>query len=290
MNLLKAGLYNADEITTVSPQYAEEVKTQEYGCGLDNVLCERVSDFTGILNGIDTDIWNPSKDQFLSADEKYSIFDITGKAKAKETLQKEFGLPLIAEKPLIGMITRLDEQKGIWELFDRKCGYVWNIFREMEVQMVILGSGKQWCEEEIRKLDSKLNDFKAKICFDEKLAHLIEAGSDFYLMPSRFEPCGLNQIYSLAYATLPIVSRRGGLVNTVINYDETKGTGTGFMFNEVTPQAIYDTVGWAVSTWYDRPHHIKSMRNQAMQQNYSWEKSASAYLLIYNEAIKAFKP
>ena len=137
-----------------------------------------------------------------------------------------------------------------------------------------------------RSLASRLPNFKAHIGYSEELSHLIEAGADFFLMPSRYEPCGLNQMYSLVYGTLPIVRRTGGLADTVENYDETKGTGTGFMFDDLTPRAIYDTVGWAVWAWYNHPEQIEVMRQRAMKQDFSWEKSAKKYIALYEEALK----
>jgi starch synthase len=147
--------------------------------------------------------------------------------------------------------------------------------------MVLLGSGESWCEHEVMSLSSRLSNFKARIGYSENLSHLVEAGSDFFLMPSRYEPCGLNQMYSLAYGTLPIVRSTGGLADTVVNYNEETGAGTGFMFNDLTPQAIYNTVGWAVWTWYNRREQIEEMKLRGMKQDFSWEKSAKKYEAIY---------
>jgi starch synthase len=282
MNLLKAGLHSADALNTVSSRYAEETKTADYGCGLDSVLRARAADYLGILNGIDTETWSPSTDSFLTIDTRYSAQDMSGKARAKEALQKAFGLPVNDKVPLIGMITRLTDQKGVRGLFDHQNGSVWQIFHDMEVQMVVLGTGDTWCENEVRLLDSKLINFKAKIGYDEKLAHLIEAGSDLYLMPSEYEPCGLNQMYSLNFGSLPIVRNTGGLADSVQNYNQYTGEGTGFMFDDITPSAIYNTVGWAVWAWYNCRNHIEAMRLRAMKQNFSWEKSAKKYADLYD--------
>jgi starch synthase len=159
----------------------------------------------------------------------------------------------------------------------------------MNLQVVLLGTGEAWCEHEITSLASRLPNFKAHIGYSEKLSHLVEAGSDFFLMPSRYEPCGLNQMYSLVYGTLPIVRRTGGLVDTVVNYNEEKGKGSGFMFDDLTPEAIYDTVGWAVWAWYNRPEHIKSMRQEAMKQDFSWERSAKKYVELYEKTMKKLR-
>ncbi|MCL2478352.1 MAG: glycogen synthase, partial [Treponema sp.] len=258
MNMLKAALWSADSLNTVSRRYAEETKTQVYGSRLDGVLRYRSADYRGILNGIDTNIWNPKKDKLIP--ETYSAANLAGKAKAKEALQNMFGLDVNPEVPLIGIITRLTEQKGVGELFGPGYGSVFSICRDMNLQMVILGAGASWCENEIRSLTSRLPNFRAHIGYSEKFSHMIEAGSDFYLMPSRYEPCGLNQMYSLNYGTIPIVRNTGGLADTVENYNQDTGSGTGFMFDDTTPRAIYNTVGWAVWAWYNRRNHIEQMR------------------------------
>ncbi|MDR0316306.1 MAG: glycogen synthase GlgA [Treponema sp.] len=285
LNMLKAGLYSADKINTVSPNYAEETKIQAHGFRLDGVLRYRSADYSGILNGIDTAVWNPAKDKYIP--QKYSAKDMEGKAKAKEALQREFGLPPNAKVPIVGMVTRLTEQKGVGDLFGPAYGSAWSICRDMDLQMVILGSGDPWCEYEIGSLASRLSNFRAKIGYSEEISHLIEAGSDFFLMPSRYEPCGLNQMYSLAYGTLPIVRRTGGLADTVENYSETSGSGTGFMFEDLTPSAIYNTVGWAVWAWYNRPKHIEAMRLRGMKMDFSWEQSAQKYIELYEKEIEA---
>ena len=283
MNMLKAGLYSADKLNTVSPNYAEETKTQAHGFRLDSVLSYRADDYSGILNGIDYSVWNPAKDKLIP--ETYSVKDMSGKAKAKEMLQKEFGLPRDPNVPVIGMVTRLTDQKGVGELFGPTYGSAWSICRDMDLQMVLLGSGEHWCENEILSLASRLSNFKAKIGYSEELSHLIEAGSDFFLMPSRYEPCGLNQMYSLVYGTLPIVRKTGGLVDTVENFNETTGEGTGFMFDQLNPSSIYNTVGWAVWAWYNRRDVIEKMRKRGMSQDFSWESSAQKYIEMYKEAI-----
>ncbi|MCL2880361.1 MAG: glycogen synthase, partial [Treponema sp.] len=262
LNLLKAGLYSADKVNTVSPNYAKETQTAGLGFRLDGVLRYRQADYSGILNGIDTDIWNPATDTLIP--ELYSVQNMAGKKKAKQELQKEFGLAFDPKLPVFGMITRLTDQKGVGELFGPGYGSAWSICRDMNLQLVLVGTGESWCENEINSLSSRLSNFKAKITYSEKLSHLIEAGADFFLMPSRYEPCGLNQMYSLAYGTLPIVRKTGGLIDTVENYDEETGKGTGFMLDDLTPSAIFNTVGWAVWAWYNKPHHIDAMRRAGM--------------------------
>jgi starch synthase len=282
MNLLKAGLYSADKLNTVSPNYAEETKTYDQGFRLDGTLRYRSADYQGILNGIDTDVWNPETDRLLP--QPYGVRDMSGKARAKAALQKEFGLPENPDLPVIGMVTRLVGQKGVGPLFGPAYGSAWSICRDMDLQFVLLGTGEAWCENELRSLSDSLPNFKAKISYSEKLSHLIEAGSDFFLMPSQYEPCGLNQMYSLTYGSLPIVRNTGGLADTVSNYVETSGEGTGFVFNDLTPQAIYNTVGWAVWAYYNRREHLEAMRLRGMAQNFSWETSAKLYAALYESA------
>ncbi|MDR1287545.1 MAG: glycogen synthase [Treponema sp.] len=281
MNLLKAGLYSADRLNTVSPNYASETMTGELGFRLDGVLRYRSADYSGILNGIDDSVWNPGKDPYLK--DHYTADNMAGKAKAREALQKEFSLPPGKNFPIIGMVTRLTGQKGVGELFGPGYGSAWSICRDMDLQMVLLGSGEAWCENEVMSLSSRLSNFKAKKGYSEDLSHLVEAGSDFFLMPSRYEPCGLNQMYSLVYGTLPIVRNTGGLADTVENFNQETGSGTGFMFDDLTPQAIYNTIGWAVWAWYNRREQIDAMRIRGMRQDFSWEKSAKKYAEIYGE-------
>jgi len=308
MNMLKAGINTADKLNTVSPHYAWETQTPQHGFRLDGTLRYRYADYTGILNGIDDTIWNPEKDMYIP--EKYSHKDManalalyeksekngkknikllsnTGKGKAKEALQRKFNLPLNPEVPIIGMVTRLTEQKGVGEVFGPAYGCAWSLCQDLNIQMVILGSGEPWCENEIKSLSYRLSNFKALIGYSEEESHLIEAGSDFFLMPSRYEPCGLNQMYSLAYGTLPIVRNTGGLVDTVQNFNQDLGTGTGFMFDDLTPAAIYNTVGWAIWAYYNRRSQIETMRITGMKQDFSWEKSAKKYIEMYESARTA---
>lgn len=218
LNFLKAGITTADKITTVSPTYAEEIKRPDFGFNMDGLLNYRSHDLSGILNGIDYDDWNPETDKYLTPD-NYSAEKISGKAAVKKKLQKRMGLKVNQKTPLVGIVSRLVDQKGIRELFEPGSGAVYSVCRDMDVQFAILGSGDVWCEIELSELSEKLPNLSVNIGYDNALAHMIEAGSDFFLMPSRYEPCGLNQIYSLVYGTLPIVRRTGGLADTVENYD-----------------------------------------------------------------------
>lgn len=283
INFLQAGLSCADMITTVSPTYAHEIQTPEGGFGLDGLLRVRSDVVRGIVNGVDLDTWNPKTDKLIPAN--FSVGDLGGKAVCKAALQKEFGLPVRPDVPVIGMIGRLVKQKGIAEVFAPTYGSIYSICATMDVQFAIIGTGEKWCEDEINALQSKLPNLRARIGYSEKMSHLIEAGSDFFLMPSQYEPCGLNQMYSELYGTLPIVRRTGGLADTVENYNEQTGDGTGFMFDSLTPGAIYDTVGWAVWAYYNKKDHIAKMQSRAMQKDFSWKLSCDRYLDVYREAL-----
>jgi len=283
MNLLKAGINCADRVNTVSPTYARETLSQQGGFRLDSVLRYRGEAYTGILNGIDTDVWNPKTDKYIPA--AYSVKDMKGKATAKEALQRRYGLHETPAVPVIGMVCRLTDQKGIGELFGPAYGSAYSFCRDMDIQFVFLGSGEGWAEHEISSLSSRLSNFRAYIGYDEEISHLIEAGSDFFLMPSRYEPCGLNQLYSLNYGTIPIVRNTGGLADTVQNYNQETGEGTGFMFDYLSPNSIYDTVGWAVWAWYNKKKDIEAMRSRGMTQDFSWKKSALEYVELYRKAL-----
>ena len=283
INLLQSAISCADMITTVSPTYAGEMQTTEGGFGLDGLLRVRSDCVRGVLNGCDLETWNPKKDKLLP--KNFDAKDLSGKAICKAELQKRMGLPVDPDIPLIGIVTRLAEQKGIAEVFAPTYGSIFSMCVNMNIQFAILGSGEKWCEDEINAIQSRLPNLRAYIGYDESLSHLIEAGSDFFLMPSRYEPCGLNQMYSMLYGTLPIVRRTGGLADTVEQYNEATGDGTGFLFDSLTPGAIYDTVGWAVYAYYNKKDHIKKMQLKGMKKDFSWERSVEGYMSIYSEAL-----
>jgi len=275
LNLTKAAIAHATLITTVSPNYALEIQTAAYGYGLDGVLRGRASDLFGIVNGIDPEEWNPATDPHLPA--RFSASDLRGKAVCKAELQKEAGLPVREDVPLFGLVARLVPQKGIDVL-----AYAIDRILDLDVQLILLGTGDPEAESFFAQVSDERGDrFRAWLQFNNGRAHRIEAGSDFFLMPSRFEPCGLNQLYSLAYGTLPVVRATGGLADTVRGYDEATGRGTGFSFHDLTPGALFDTVGWAVSTWYDRPQHVRQMRLEAMAEDFSWQHAAAEYEKLY---------
>lgn len=279
VNLLKVGIAYSDRLTTVSPTHATEILTPEGGQGLAPYLNNRRHLLTGILNGVDYDHWNPATDPHLSAN--YHPADLSGKAACKAALQRELGLDPRPELPLFAIISRFAPQKGFHLLQEA----LPRALDTMALQVAVLGTGDPGTEGFFRWLRAAYpGRAAATIGFSEPLSHRMEAGADFFLMPSLYEPCGLNQIYSLKYGTLPIVRATGGLQDSVRNYDERSGSGTGFKFLLPTPQALYDTIGWAVSTWFDRPHHIASLRHQAMAEDFSWEASAARYLDTYEAA------
>ena len=284
MNFLKAGLVSADFLTTVSPTYAKEIQNPAFGFRMDGILRYRSENLVGILNGVDTNVWNPAIDKKIVTN--YTAKSISKKIDNKLALQEKMGLEINPDIPLIGIITRLADQKGISEIFAPTYGCAYNLCKDMKLQFVILGSGESWCENEIRTLQCNLPNLRAFIGYDDGLSHLIEAGSDFFLMPSRYEPCGLNQMYSLLYGTLPIVRRTGGLADTVENYNEATGDGTGFVLDDLTPQSIYDTVGWAIYAWYNKKDHIEKMKKRAMSSNFGWNESAKKYVNVYEKALK----
>lgn len=285
INFMKCGILNADAITTVSPTYAREIQTPEFGHGMEKYLKKRRAILYGILNGADYREWDPATDPHIPS--TYSTDDLSGKAKAKAALQEKLGLELRPDLPLIGLISRLAAQKGFYELCDPHRGALKRICQELSVQVVVLGTGEKWIEEELTEFQSLLPNLKAVISFSDALAHLIEAGSDFLLMPSRYEPCGLTQIYSLRYGTLPIVRRTGGLADTVRNYDPVSKEGTGFMFDKISPESIFHTTERAVSMWYEKPADFRLLQKRAMQEHFSWEDSAQQYISLYQGLMES---
>jgi len=280
LNLLKAGLYFSDAITTVSPTHAQEILTPSGGMGLAPFVATRRNDFFGILNGCDYEHWNPTTDLHIPA--RYTAADLSGKAVCKAALQQRMGLALQPAVPLFGVVSRFAQQKG----FDLLARALPRALDTMDLQCVVLGAGDAGTESFFRSLTTAYpGRVGSYIGYHNDLSHLIEAGSDFFLMPSLYEPCGLNQMYSLKYGTLPIVRATGGLQDSVTNYEEATGAGTGFKFTAATAQALSDTIGWAVSTWYDRPRHIEQLRRTAMNQDFSWKGSAQKYVEVYQHAI-----
>jgi starch synthase len=275
LNLTKAALYRSTLITTVSRNYAREIQTPAFGCGLDGVLAERREALIGIPNGIDVEEWNPTTDPRLAA--HFDADDLSGKAACKAALQQEAGLPVRPGVPILALVTRLDVQKGTDVL-----AHALDRILEWDVQLVMLGSGDPEAERFFAaRARARPDRFRAWFPFDDARAHRVQAGADFFVMPSRFEPCGLGQLYAKRYGALPIVRATGGLVDTVTSYDEASGGGTGFVFQALDPGSLADTIGWAVSTWYDRPAHIEAMRRRAMRDDHSWDQAAREYARLY---------
>ena len=281
VNFLKGGIVYSDLVNTVSPGYAREIRTPEGGRGVAPYLNNQGEFFLGILNGVDYSQWNPENDPLIPAN--YSRTDLAGKRTCKQELQQRLALEVDETIPLVGVVSRFADQKGLHLLAQVIEGLV----GQMQVQFALLGSGDPGLESYFGSLPAlHPGRIGVHIGYHNELAHWIEAGADFFLMPSLYEPCGLNQIYSLRYGTLPIVRATGGLDDTVEQYDEATGAGTGFKFWQPTPGAVFDTVGWAVSTFYDRKGHLLMMIQRAMEQRFSWQASAEEYVQAYRKAIR----
>jgi len=277
---LKAGIVFSDLVTTVSPRYAAEIQTPEYGFGFDGVLTSRADRLVGILNGIDYDQWDPSTDPHLPV--PFGVGRMSGKAVAKRQALDAFGIGPTADamsRPLIGMVSRLVGQKGfdlLEELSDR--------LTQLDATFVVLGTGETRYESMWRRLAAAHPDrVGAHIGFDERLAHVVEAGSDMFLMPSRFEPCGLNQMYSLRYGTVPVVRATGGLADTVQNVDVRTGRGTGFTFDEYASEALWSTLEGAIEM-YRRSDVWRGIQEAGMREDHSWQASAKRYETVYERA------
>lgn len=277
MGLLKAGIAYADVITTVSPRYAREVTTEEFGCGLDGLLRQRQKVLSGILNGVDYEEWNTQSDAFIPF--KYSAEDLAGKAADKLDLQKEVGLPADAGIPLFGSVGRLVQQKGV----DIMLGALEEMV-SANLQFVLVGTGQPAFEAAFRDLARRYPaQVAVRIGFDEGLSHRIEAGCDFFLMPSRFEPCGLNQMYSLRYATIPIVRAVGGLDDSIIDIREDSRKANGIKFHEYSSAALAKAIRKALAL-FEQPELLDDFRQNAMAANFSWDRTASEYLAVYERA------
>jgi len=281
VNFLKGALVHSDFVTTVSRKYSHEIQTTEYGFGLEGVLRNRAATVAGILNGVDYDEWSPQTDKFIIA--KYSSEDLSGKAQCKKDLLNAFGVANSdAKVPVIGIVSRFAAQKG----FDLIAQIMDRLARE-ELIMVVLGSGDKPYEEMFVRLNRQFpNKIAAKVAFDNAIAHKIEAGADMFLMPSRYEPCGLNQIYSLKYGTVPIVRATGGLDDTIEPGDARSGKGTGFKFTDYTGEALLGTIKQALLAYRDPSSWQKLMRN-GMARDFSWGASAREYGKVYERARQA---
>ena len=279
VNYLKAGLLYADFINTVSRKYSQEIQAPEYGYGLDGVLRERSDYLFGIINGVDYKDWNPATDKYIPAN--YEASDLRGKEKCKRELLKEFKLLGLEDKPLLGMISRLAAQKG----FDLLAEAADELFA-LDVGLIVLGTGDEKYQRLLAEMAQRYPGKMAlSIAFDNRLAHKIEAGCDIFLMPSRYEPCGLNQIYSLKYGTIPLVRATGGLDDTVESFDPGTGKGNGFKFFSYSAAELVEKVNEAVGIFlHDKANWRKLMQN-AVAGDFSWEKSAESYVELYLKAL-----
>ncbi len=278
MNFMKGGILFSDRVTTVSPRYAKEIQTPEFGCGLDGVIGTRAEDLVGLVNGIDPAVWSPSVDAHLPA--RYSAGNMAGKARCRAELLKSVGLDPETPAPVFGMVCRLTEQKGVQFVLANR-----DFFLTNDVRLIILGSGDKRLEQGVRELVAAAPGKIALVArLDEAMSHLVEAGSDFFLMPSLFEPCGLNQMYSQAYGTIPLVTRVGGLVDTVTDIDsETATGGTGITF-PATQIGLREGLVRALQLFEDQRRY-RAVQSRAMSRDFSWKNAAHAYERLYEETL-----
>ncbi len=284
VNLLKGGIVHADAINAVSKKYAHEITTAAFGFGLDGVIKRYEYKLSGILNGVDYTEWSPKDDVLIAA--PFDADSLDGKKLSKADLQRSFGLEVREDVALVGFVGRLVEQKGI--------SLIRSAFEEMmslEIQFVLLGTGEGSHEKFFRQKAAQYQgQFGCHIGYDNTLAHKIEAGSDIFLMPSLFEPCGLNQIYSLRYGTIPLVRATGGLDDTIENYDAAQKSGTGFKFYEASQKALIGTLRWAVDTYTNDKEGFAKLIQNAMSKRFSWKESALEYQTLYERIIEGRKP
>ncbi len=278
-NFLKAGILYADVITTVSPTYAKEIiSDDEFGAGLSDVLKKRKKDVYGILNGVDYSIWSPESDKFIPV--PYNIQTIESKYENKKALLRYFDLPYNEDVPVVAQISRLVEQKG----FDLIAEVIDDMMK-LDIQYIVLGTGEPKYEEMLAKIKKKYpKKVGVHIGFSEELAHLIEAGADIFLMPSRYEPCGLNQMYSLRYGTVPVVRKVGGLADTVEEFNPKTGKGTGFLFEKYSGQEMLKALKKAITVYKNRKVWLKLMKN-GMVKDFSWNASAKEYVKLYAKLL-----
>jgi starch synthase len=284
ISLLKGGVIDAERITTVSPRYAAEIQTPEFGFGFDGILRARAADLTGILNGIDTGEWDPRNDRFLP--EPFSAETLAAKAASKAEVLARYQLPAEAmSRPLVAMISRMVDQKG----FDLIAA-ISDQLPLLDASFVVLGTGEARYQDMWTTLAAANPErIGVRIGFDEGLAHLIEGGADLFLMPSRFEPCGLNQMYSLRYGTVPLVRAVGGLADTVVDYAPGRRAATGFVFHEYTPEALLATLRRAL-TLYGHRKKWEALQQCGMKQDHSWDRSAREYVKIYERVARSGRP
>ena len=280
VSFLKGGLLYADKLSTVSEAYSREIVTPEYGLGKEGVIIRRQADLVGILNGVDYDCWNPENDVLIAA--TYSADDLSGKRACKEDILREFGFPEDQiDRPLVGIVSRLAWQKGL-DLVAEAVPHL----ADLGAMLVVLGTGDTALEERFEALARNFpNDIAVRIAYNDQLAHKIEAGADVFLMPSRYEPCGLNQMYSLKYGTVPVVRATGGLLDTVQPWDSDTRQGNGFHFKDDSTEALLGAVRDALALYHNRDVWPVIMRN-GMIQDHSWKRSAAKYVRVYEEMVR----
>lgn len=279
LNLLKAGLVFSDVLSTVSDTYSREIQTPEYGHGLEGVLYERREDLHGILNGVDYDDWNPENDRHIAA--HFSRSDLSGKEACRADLLEEFGWKGPAPEPVIGLVGRLTVQKGL-DLLEQ----IGDWLASLPVRVVVLGTGERRYEESMAELGRSHSErISVRLAFDDRLAHKVEAGADIYLMPSRYEPCGLNQIYSMKYGTVPVVRNTGGLSDTVVDADRDPERGTGFTFDGYDAEELKDAVLRSLAAYADR-ERWKAIVLRGMEKDFSWDAAARQYVALYEKALR----
>ncbi len=288
LNFMKAGLVFADRLTTVSPTYAREILEPQFGYGLDGVLKTRQGQLVGILNGIDNEVWNPESDPWI--DKNYAIGTLDDKVVNKLAVQREFKLAEDPERPLVAVIGRLADQKGIDLIVDA----IPEMVNDLEVNLVILGSGGRECEQALREVHAVYSDkVGLMLGFNEPLAHRMEAGADLFLMPSRFEPCGLNQMYSQRYGTVPVVHAVGGLVDTVVDVSDSSledRTATGFVFHNPRVSDMLRRVDAAIDLYRNLPFVWREVMINGMCRVFSWQRSAVDYCILYQDALENRRP
>ena len=282
LNMMHSALIDADAITTVSPTYAKEITTAELGCGMDGILRDRQDSLYGIINGLDGGEWNAAKDKFFS--EHYTYKALDGKRALKARIQAENGLEVNPDIPLFAMISRIADQKGYAELLGGREPALEEILKR-RMQLIVVGTGDKHYEDKLQEMAAVHDNLSVKIAFSNKVAHETEGAADFFLMPSRYEPCGLNQMYSLVYGTLPVAHRTGGLADTIIDITENPKEGTGFLFPDLSLDSILGGVDRALAFFGDKEGMEKAIRN-AMRTDFSWDRSASEYIGLYSTLIR----
>jgi starch synthase len=283
-SFLKAGVMFSDALTTVSPTYAQEIQRPEFGYGFDGIMRHRADALVGVLNGIDDAVWDPGRDPFLPA--RFDRHDLSGKRDAKRALLDLYGLTVdeaAMARPIVAMVSRMTEQKGL-DLVAALAPHL----PSLDATFTVTGTGDQRFEDMWRSLAAaNPSRFGVFIGYDERRAHLVEAGADVFLMPSRYEPCGLNQMYSMRYGTVPVVRAVGGLADTVRPYNPKNGQGTGFVFNDYDPGALWDALQRALTTFRTQPRAWRRLQTNGMRKDFSWARSAKEYVKIYRRVMLA---